>query len=271
MASTVFAFGASPNPSSWPSHLRSAVDRAATPLIFPAILVALWWLSAERGWLPISILPGPGAVVQSFRDMWAFGDITNNLGVSLRRVAIGFGLGGLLGVLLGMAMGFSRTADAWLGPTFRTVAQIPSLTWIPLLMVFLGIDELLKTVVMAKACLVPVTISTAAGIRNIPKEYREVADILQLRRSTIVFRLILPGALPSIFTGLRQGLSAVWTSLVIVEMMASPNGIGYLMSWGRQLFQLDVVIVSIIIVGVIGFGLDFTLKKAERKLLARWS
>jgi sulfonate transport system permease protein len=181
-------------------------------------------------------------------------------------VAVGFALGGVLGLALGMAMGFSRTLDAWIGPLFRVIAQVPSLAWIPLLMMILGIGETLKFVVLAKACLVPVAITTAAGIRNISSDYVEVGRVLKLSRLSVVGKIIIPGALPSIFSGFRQGLSGVWTSLIIVEMMASANGMGYLMSWARQLFQLDVVMVGIVVVGVIGFTLDLILKRAEARL-----
>jgi sulfonate transport system permease protein len=113
---------------------------------------------------------------------------------------------------------------------------------------------------------VPVAITTAGGIRNIASDYIEVAKVLRLSRRTLAAKVIFPGALPSIFSGFRQGLAHVWTTLIIVEMMASANGMGYLMSWARQLFQLDVVMVCIVIVGVIGFLLDLVLKRAEARL-----
>ena len=201
--------------------------------------------------------------------MVADGDIGANLGTSLFRVAKGFIVGSAVGLGLGISMGLSQTVEGWLGPFFRIITQIPTLVWIPLLMQLLGIDEGLKLVVMAKACAIPITMTTSDGIKDIPKKYIEVGQVLSLPRHILLTRIILPGALPSIFNGLRQGLAHVWISLVIVEMMASTNGIGYLMSWARTLFQLDDVIVCMVLVGAIGFALDFSLRRVEARFL-RW-
>jgi len=243
--------------------------RFSRPLMFPAAIVLVWSAASAYGWVSPKILPSPVTIAETFWDMLAGGDISANLGISLIRVAKGFVVGGSLGLALGVAMGFSRTVEIWIGPLFRTVSQVPSLVWIPLLMQLFGIDEMLKLVIMVKACLIPIAITSSEGIRNIPGQYLEVAQVLALSRRSRIVNIILPGALPSIFNGLRQGLSHVWVSLVIVEMMVSAEGIGYLMSWGRLIFQLDVVIVCMILVGVISFSLDFGLQRLEARCL-RW-
>ncbi len=248
------------------------LDRAgivALGLIFPAFILALWWWASDKVLLPANILPGPKVVFATFKELIATGDLQSNLGISLLRVAKGFALGGVLGLALGFALGFSTTFERWIGPTFRTLAQVPSLAWIPLLMQIFGIDDTLKLVVMAKAALIPIAFTTSTGVRNIPASYLEVGKVLRLRRITMLLRVILPGALPSIFSGMRQGLAHVWVSLIIVEMLASAEGIGYLMSWGRTIFQLDIVMVGIIVIGVVGFSLDLTLRLLESRLL-RW-
>jgi len=243
--------------------------RASQSLMFPLLIVLVWSAASAQGWVSPKILPSPATIAGTFWDLLAGGDIGTNLGISLVRVAKGFVIGGSLGLALGIAMGFSRTAEIWIGPLFRTISQIPSLVWIPLLMQLFGIDEMLKLVIMVKACLIPIAITSSEGIRSIPRHYLEVAQVLGLSRRARIVKIVLPGALPSIFSGLRQGLSYVWVSLVIVEMMVSAEGIGYLMSWGRLLFQLDVVIVCMILVGVIGFSLDFGLQRLEARCL-RW-
>lgn len=239
-------------------------------LYLPGALVLLWWIAAANTWLPSNILPSPALTAKSAVQLIASGELASHLAVSLGRVALGFAGGAVLGLVLGVAMGASRTLEAWIGPSFRTVAQIPSLAWIPLLMMVLGIGETLKFVVLAKAAMVPIAIATAAGVSAIPKEHIEVARVLRLSRSALISKVILPGALPSVFSGVRQGLAHVWTSLIIVEMMASADGLGYLMNWSRLLFQLDVVMVCIVVVGVVGFSLDYGLKRAEARLQA-WS
>jgi sulfonate transport system permease protein len=243
--------------------------RVVQAFIVPAIILAIWAENSHYEWVSPRILPPPSAIVNTFEAMIASGDIGSNLGISLLRVLEGFLFGATLGLALGIAMGLSDAVEAWIGPLFRFVTQIPTLVWIPLLMQLLGIDEVLKLVVMAKACSIPITMTTSEGIRNIPRKYLEVGRVLSLPRHLLLRKIILPGALPSIFTGLRQGIAHVWISLVIVEMMASTNGIGYLMSWARTLFQLDEVIVCIVLIGVIGFALDFSLRRVEVRLL-RW-
>lgn len=255
---------------------RAARGRAAARagnialgLLFPAALLALWWWASDKVLLPATILPGPWVVFATFKDLVETGDLQSNLAISLFRVAKGFALGSVLGLSLGFALGFSAPFERWIGPTFRTLAQVPSLAWIPLLMQIFGIDDTLKLVVMAKAALIPIAFTTSAGVRNIPASYREVGKVLRLRPLTMLLRVILPGALPSLFSGMRQGLAHVWVSLIIVEMLASAEGIGYLMSWGRTIFQLDIVMVGIVVIGIVGFSLDLVLKLLETRFL-RW-
>ncbi len=251
------------------SRWLAAAAGKGVGLIVPLVVLTLWWAAAHWRWLPATILPAPAAVAQSFHDLLAGGDLLSNLGISLERVAKGFVVGGAVGLFLGLAMGFSPAVESWIGPLFRTVAQLPAVALIPLLIQFLGIEEGLKLFVMAKACSIPITFTASEGIRSIPAQYIEVARVFRLRRWTVIRKVILPGALPSIFTGVRQGLSHVWVSLVAVEILASSDGIGYLMSWGRLIFQLDVVLVCVGVIGLVGFLFDFGLKQVEARLL-RW-
>jgi sulfonate transport system permease protein len=239
----------------------------ALGVLFPVCLLALWWWAVTEQFLPAAILPAPQTVFATFLDLVSRGELQHDLSASLLRVAKGFAIGSALGIALGFALGVSSKVESWIGPIFRTIVQVPSLAWIPLLMLVFGIDETLKLVVMAKAALIPITFATASGIRNIPVEYREVGKVLRLKPGTMAWRVILPGALPSIFSGVRQGLSHVWVSLIIVEMLASTVGIGYLMNWGRTIFQLDIVMVCVVAVGAVGFTFDFGLKLLEKRLL----
>lgn len=255
--------------TTWGARVKNVVAPVALSLAFPCSVLILWWVASAWAWLPQNILPGPGAVAHTFCDLLTGGDLATNLGASLRRVGEGAVLGVSLGLGLGLALGFSPTVESWIGPLFRTIAQIPSIALIPLLMMILGIDDRLKLFIMVKACVIPLTFTIADGIRNIPAQYLEVGKVLRLSRWTLIRKIILPGALPSIFSGVRQGLAHVWVSLVAVEVLASADGIGYLMTWGRQIFQLDVVLVCVAVIGVIGFILDFGLKKLESGML-RW-
>lgn len=256
----------------WPIGFRELRRRGMIVLqfsIFPLLLLGLWWFVSSREILPTNILPTPLTVFQTFQDELSGGELAHHLGISLWRVAQGAALGVSLGLLLGVALGTSPTFESWIGPMFRTLVQVPSIALIPLLMMVLGIDDNLKLFIMAKACVIPLALITADGIKNIPQSYIEVGKVLKLRPYALFRQVVLPGAMPAIFTGVRQGIAHVWVALVAVEVMASSDGIGYLMTWSRHLFQLDVVLVCVATIGITGFALDFGMRKFEAHLL-KW-
>ena len=202
-------------------------------------------------------------------DLAKSGDLLLNYGISLGRVAAGFALGSALGAVLGVAMGLSRRVEQYLYPTFNALSQVPVLGWLPLAMMLFGIGESLKIVIIAQASLVPVAINVLTGIRRVPVQYVEVARVFEFSRRQHLRKVILPATVPSLFVGVRYGLTLAWLSLVTVELLASSEGLGFLIVWGRQLFQLDLVLAAILSVGVVGLFFDKGLATLERKLL-RW-
>jgi sulfonate transport system permease protein len=239
------------------------------PLVLPAIVLLAWQVATTRGWLAPQILPAPTTVAATLVDLATAGDITQNLAISLWRIVSGFAIGAGAGIVFGVALGVSPRLERYLGPSFRAVAQVPSLGWLPFLILIFGIGEALNYIIIAKACFVPVVLNTAGSIRNIPLQYLEVADAFRLSRRTRIFRLILPAALPQVFSGVRLALSHAWIALVVVEMLADTEGVGYMMTWGRTLFQIDVVIAGMVVIGIIGFLMDAGLRRAEQRL-RRW-
>ncbi len=237
--------------------------------LFPVGLIALWWVASANGWLPEQILPAPAYVVETGRDMISSGELFYHAGVSLRRVVLGFAIGASLGMVLGISMGLSRRFEDFVKPTFLAFAQIPTLGWIPLLMLLVGIEETLKIIIIAKGAMVPVALNTFSGIRSVPAKYLEVGRALRFGRWQTLRLIILPSAVPSIFTGIRYGLTHAWTSLVGVELLASSEGLGYLLVWGRQMFWLDTVIIAMVVIGIIGFAMDRGLEACE-VLIGRW-
>lgn len=248
--------------------LRPALT-ALSALVFPTALLGVWTLSSHFGWLPAQILPSPDQVAATLADLADSGDLWFHTRISLLRVVEGFSLGGAAGLLLGIAMGLSQRVRWTVEPLFTALAQVPPLGWIPVLMLLVGIDEGLKLLIIAKAALIPVALNTHKGIRNVPDSLREVGSVLTFGPLATLTRIVLPAAVPSIFTGIRYGLTSAWLALVAVELLASSEGLGYLMVWGRQLFQLDMVIAAMLVVGLIGFALDWTLSRVERRL-QRW-
>ena len=166
------------------------------------------------------------------------------------------------GLLLGVAMGLSPVFKDYVYPLFKAFSQVPVLGWLPLLMLLVGIDEALKIILISKAALVPIALNTYKGIENVPARYVEVARVLKFSRWQLLTRVIFPAALPPIWNGVRYGFTHAWLALVVVELLASSEGLGYMIVFGRQLFQLDVVTAAVVVVGAVGYVLDC--------VLARW-
>jgi len=235
-------------------------------LILPLLLLLLWSQCAAHEWVSPLVLPPPSVVWESFCSLYRDGTIKQNLTVSAWRIAKGFAVGGTAGLLIGTALGASASARSYIRPTFIAISQVNVLGWIPLFILVFGIDEGLKVAIIAWSSALPVAITTMQGIADIPNKWFELATVHELRRREVATWIILPATVPALFTGLRAGLGAAWISLIVVELVASSEGIGFMVVWGRQLFQLDIVMVAIVIIGGIGLALDLTLRAIERRL-----
>ena len=258
--------------NAWAGILRRLyrpLANAGVALFVPTSLLLLWVASARLGWLPPQILPSPEDVGQGFSDMWKSGDLLHHTSISLLRVVYGFAAGASIGLILGIAMGLSRTVEDYVKPLFTAFAQVPTLGWIPFLMLLVGIGEGLKILVIAKAAFVPMTLNSFAGVRSIPLAYTEVAAVFRFNRWQYLRKVVLPGTVPPIFTGIRYGLTHAWMALVAVELLASSEGLGYLLVWGRQMFWLDTVLIAMVLIGFVGFTLDKIMATVERRL-QRW-
>ena len=251
-----------PHTSAWATTLS---DRAL-PWLLPLTLLGLWYLGVEQGWLSEQVLPPPGYVYDTLSDLFASGDLWINAAASLQRVVVGFALGGAMGVGLGLAMGLSKTVEDYLLPTFNAIVQIPVLGWLPFALLLFGIGEPLKYVLIAKAALVPITLCTLQAFKQAPQGLLEAGRAYGFSRWQSVIYIVLPAAIPTLFTGLRLGFTKAWLSLVVVELVASSEGLGYLIVYGRQLFQLDLVMAAVVVVGAIGLLIDRGFDYAERRL-----
>jgi sulfonate transport system permease protein len=248
---------------------RPAVAPPGLVFLLPAALLLIWYVAAAKSWLPPQILPGPGEVWTAGAELFRSGELQTHVGISLLRVVEGFAAGAGLGLVVGTAMGLSPTVEDYVRPLFIALAQIPSLGWIPFLMMIFGIGETLKIIVIAKAAFVPVTLNSFSGLRNTPRDLIEVGRALRFSRWQMLRRVMLPASVAPIFTGIRYGLTHAWLALVAVELLASSEGLGYLLVYGRQMFWLDTVIMAMALIGVIGFLLDTVLERIGRRL-QRW-
>ncbi|OTG70941.1 sulfonate ABC transporter [Acinetobacter sp. ANC 4169] len=250
----------------WRHFLKhSSALRWAAGLIFPLALLYLWHIASLHNWVNPLLLPGPDLVWTALKDLYSSGELWSNLRVSLSRIGYGFSAGIILALALGLTMGLSRSAEAYLWPTFKVINLVPVVGWIPLLILLVGIDEALKIILIAKAALVPMTINVFKGVRNIPQQLTEVADVYQLGAWSKFKNLVLPGAFLSFIGGLRLSLASAWGALVAVELLASSEGIGYVMVYGRQIFQLDVVLATVIVIGLVGFVFDVLIRLLQKQ------
>jgi sulfonate transport system permease protein len=252
--------------STWSGRAWRGIGRIGWTVIFPVVVLSIWVAGTSWGWLPQQILPKPAEVSGTLLDMLRSGELKTHTAISLLRVIYGFAVGATLGFAFGAAMGLSRTVDDYVRPLFTAIAQVPALAWIPLAMLLLGIGETLKIVVIAKAAFVPAVMNTSAGIRNVSPQFLEVGETLQFSTWQTLRLVVLPASIASVFTGLRYGLTHSWIALVSVELVASSEGLGYLLVWGRQMFWLDTVLVSMLVIGIVGFLCDKVLALVERYL-----
>jgi sulfonate transport system permease protein len=266
-----------PVEQSAPAHLRRHLVDAARylltssttlllGLILPLLLFALWWTAAERHWVAEQILPPPAFVWDSLKDVLQTGELLGHVKFSAARVGWSLLIGGSIGLILGFGMGLSRTVKAYIFPTFDVLAQLPVLGWIPLLIIFVGIEEPLKITAVSISVIVPVAMSTLSGIANIPQALLEVGRVYKFDAFQVIHRIVLPAAAPSLFTGLRQGVMQAWLSVVFVELLSSSEGLGFLMAYSRSLSQIDMVIVAMLAIGVVGVLIELSLRLIESRL-----
>nr|WP_294549897.1 ABC transporter permease [uncultured Rhodopila sp.] len=249
--------------------IRQSASRVIAGIAVPLLLLAAWSLTAREGWLPDQILPAPGVVLATLKEFIASGELQDATLISLQRVAKGFAAGAVTGLAFGAAIGLSPRLNRLFGPTFLALAQVPLLAWMPVMILLVGIDEGLKVILIGIATFIPVVLNVAQGFRDVPPALREVGAVLLFDPWSMLTQIVLPAAVPSVFTGLREGLANAWQTVIAVELFASSEGLGYLMSWGRQLFQLDLVLAVVVVLGLIGFALNWGLARIEGRL-GRW-
>jgi sulfonate transport system permease protein len=214
------------------------------------------------------VLPAPSRVLETAVDMARTGDLFVHLGVSLLRAAVGFVIGGSIGLVLGIVVGFSPLAQALLDRSVQMVRAIPFLAMLPLVIVWFGVGEVAKIFLVALAVLFPVYINTMLGIRQIDPKLMELAKVIGLSRSAIVRRIIVPGAMPSILTGVRYALAHAWLALVIAETLATTKGIGFLAMDAREFLNTNVILLTVIVYAIIGVVADGLVRLLEARFLS---
>lgn len=232
-------------------------------LIIPAAVILLWQELSTAGILNRSILPPPSAVVDCFVRLYQKGTLWEHIGSSCLRVGKGFLVASVLGVVLGILIALSKTLDKMLTVLIGVLRPIPAIAMIPFLILCFGIGEFSKIAVIFIGAFWPVLLNTMQGIRGTDKKLLEVGQVFGKSRLSIILEIILPSAIPAIFTGLRLGISSAWICVVAAEMIAASSGLGYLVSYGRQMSQPDILLVGIVSIGVIGLLIEIVFLKLQ--------
>jgi sulfonate transport system permease protein len=236
--------------------------RVWAPWVLPVLLIAVWQLSSQLGWLSSRILPEPWAVAKAFWSLAESGELWVHLRTSLWRAATGFAIGSGLGLALGLLTGSFRGAETLLDTTLQMVRNIPALALIPLVILWFGIDETAKLFLLAVGVFFPVYLNTFHGIRSADQ------GLIEMARS---YRdVILPAALPSILVGVRFSLGLVWVLLIVAETISAQAGIGYMTMNAREFLQTDVVLVGILLYALLGKAADLVSRGLEKHFL-RWN
>ena len=250
------------------SQLGPGRRRRFAWLLGPAALLVLWTGSSATGLLDPRILSEPWTVVSTAGELIADGRLQENLTVSAQRAALGLFFGIVVGSLLALVAGLSRLGEAVIDGPIQIKRAIPGLALIPLLILWFGIDETMKVITIALGVFVPIYLQTHAGLRGIDLRYVELAQTVGLSRAGFIRRVVLPGALPGFFLGLRFAVTGAWVSLVVVEQINSTSGIGYMMELARTYGQTNIIVLGLVVYGLLGLLSDVVVRFLERKALS---
>ncbi|MEZ4561956.1 MAG: ABC transporter permease [Thermomicrobiales bacterium] len=239
-------------------------------LVAPLLILAIWQVAVNREFYSRSQLPAPLDVLSAGQELQNIGILIPNVMASLQRVAIGWGVGALVAIALGLLVGFSRTVEDYLAPTIQALRAVPSLAWVPLFVLWLGIGETPKLLLIAVGAFFPVYTNVVAGVRQIDRKLVEVGRAYGLRGWGLTQEILFPAALPALFTGLRLGLAQAWLFLVAAELIAASRGLGFLLIDAQNTGRADIILLSLGLLAVIGKATDWLLQRGERRYL-RWA
>jgi len=235
--------------------------------IIPVSLLLVWELLARLGVLPANWLPAPTVVGQTIYQLAVSGDLLKYAGITIARVAMGFLLGASAGTLFGGLTGYLPVARKLLDPTLQALRSVPSIAWVPLFLLWLGIQETSKIALISVGAFFPVYLNLSIAMRHVDPKLLEVGKLYRLSSFQMVRRLILPAALPEYIVGLRSGLGLAWMFVVAAELLGSSSGIGYLMIDGEMTGRAAVILASVILFAIFGKVSDWVMNAVGRRLL----
>jgi sulfonate transport system permease protein len=240
----------------------------ASRLIGPALLAALWAAASAAGQLDPGAIPAPWTVLKTAGHLWTAGTLPTDILTSLERAGYGFAIGLVAGVALALASGLSRVGEALIDGTVQLNRAIPTLGLIPLFILWLGIGETFKIAIIAIVVYIPIYLNTHAALSGIDSRFVELAEVQGLSRIQFIRQIVVPGALPGFFVGLRLGVTGSWLGLVVLEQINATSGLGYMMFQAQNYGQSDVILVGLLAYGVFGLISDSAVRLIERRVLS---
>ncbi|MFF4830499.1 ABC transporter permease [Streptomyces sp. NPDC001315] len=240
----------------------------ASRLVGPLFVIALWAVASAAGQLDTGAIPAPWTVVKTGAHLWTDGTLTTDILTSLERASYGFAIGLTAGVVLALASGLTRTGEALIDGTVQLNRAIPTLGLIPLFILWLGIGETFKIAIIAIVVYIPIYLNTHAALSGIDNRFVELAEVQGLSKLRFIRQIVIPGALPGFFVGLRLGVTGSWLGLVVLEQINATSGLGYMMFQAQNYGQSDVILVGLLIYGVFGLVSDTAVRLIERRVLS---
>lgn len=234
--------------------------------ILPILILILWIIATNLELFSAAILPSISTVFDSLKSQLNSGQLWKDISISLVRVLEGYLIAAILGITLGVLMGISERINKFFFLTFTSIRQIPMLAWIPLIVLWFGIGESSKIIVIVIAAYFPILLNTMNGIKRTDTKLIEVGNMYNLTKWKLFTKIYFPSALPSIFVGLKLGLGISWMAVVGAEIIASSSGIGYRMNDARSLMQPEVVFVGMFAIALIGIIMDQILSRISKKI-----
>lgn len=247
---------------------RTLIGRALISIAFPIILVLLWSYATSTGMFSVVVLPTPQSVAQSFVSQLQSGQLQADILSSLKSVLIGYAVGSVLGIVAGVLGGIFPNFYRFFGLVFDGMRQVPPIAWFPFIILWFGIGDMAKIVMVAFGTFFPVLINTVDGVRNTDRSYQDLVALYQVKPVDVVCKVYLPSALPSLLTGLKLGASRAWMSVVGAEMLGAVSGLGYRIATAQQLMRADIMVVDVIVIGVLGWIINFVLEKITARASA---
>jgi sulfonate transport system permease protein len=241
-------------------------------LISPLVLLVVWQLVSVAGLVSTTKLPPPTQVISTAAtlittDSAAYGTLQGALLASLERMAVGFALGASVALVLALVAGLSRGGEEAVDPLMQMVRTLPLFGLVPVFIVWFGIGQLPKLLLIGIGAAIPLYLNTFSGIRGVDGKLAELGKVLGLSRSELIRHVILPGALPEILVGLRQSLGVAWLSLVVAEQLNTNAGLGFMINQATQFQQNDVIFVALIVYTILGLLTDWLVRRIERRAL----